>query len=185
MYTIILINGWFVLPDSHCDSIPIMNRWANYPPPPCIRRMTEGNIFSLSTLEGGEGGGYPHPTWQEEYPIWLTGGRYPHLDDRVVPPYGWWGVPCGTLPYRTGWGTPSWDYMELHPLGLDGGTPAPPPPHRRQSSRASTCYAAGGLPPAFTQENFLVWHRFSQLSLSDFWSDAVPFQGNELEQKSE
>ena len=42
------------------------------------------------------------------------------------------------------------------------GTPPPPgldgvhPPPIRQSSIASTCYAAGGMPLAFTQEDFLV-----------------------------
>ena len=39
------------------------------------------------------------------------------------------------------------------PPGLDG-VPIPPP--IRQSNIASTCYAAGGVPLAFTQEDFLV-----------------------------
>ena len=58
--------------------------------------------------------------------------------------------------------------------GLDGGgvLRVPPeqvwmvggiPPPMRQSSTASTCYAAGGVPLAFTQEDFLVinisWHK--------------------------
>ena len=37
--------------------------------------------------------------------------------------------------------------------GLDG---VPHPPVRRQSSIASTYYVAGGMPLAFTQEDFLV-----------------------------
>ena len=41
--------------------------------------------------------------------------------------------------------------------GQGGGYPGYPPPHSiRQSSIASTCYPAGGMPLAFTQENFLV-----------------------------
>ena len=47
------------------------------------------------------------------------------------------GYPGVTLPpSRTGWGTPL--------------------PIRRQSSIASTCYMAGSMPLAFTQEGFLV-----------------------------
>ena len=80
----------------------------------------------------GVGGGVPHLADRGE-------GSTPILPDRGcdpillmgVPPSGQWGVPHVT----------------------DGGTP----PIRRQSSRASTCYTAGGMPLAFTQENFLVF----------------------------
>ena len=47
------------------------------------------------------------------------------------------------------------------PPGLDGGgggTWGTPPPPIRQSSIASTCYAAGGVPLALTQEDFLVFY---------------------------
>ena len=45
--------------------------------------------------------------------------------------------------------------------GLDGGrVPQYPPTPIRQSSVASTCCAAGGMPLAFTQEDFLVLELF-------------------------
>ena len=37
-----------------------------------------------------------------------------------------------------------------------GGVPSVSPPTIRQHSIASTCYPAGGMPLAFTQEDFLV-----------------------------
>ena len=44
-----------------------------------------------------------------------------------------------------------------HPRsGWCGGVPGVPPLPTRQSSIASTFYAAGGVPLAFTQEDFLV-----------------------------
>ena len=93
---------------------------------------------------------------------------------------GWWGV----LPTMTGWGisqarsglwvegTPTHHDWMRYPSwpGLDGGgypptmtewvsptmtgwgTPSPHPP----TSIASTCYAAGDMPLAFMQEDFLV-----------------------------
>ena len=65
-----------------------------------------------------------------------TGGGYPQpgLDGGR----GTWGNPP---PARSGW--------------CGGGTPSTPPPIG-QSSIVSTCYAAGGMPLAFTQEDFLV-----------------------------
>ena len=43
--------------------------------------------------------------------------------------------------------------------GLDGGWGTPPTPTPiRQSSLASTCYPAGGMRLAFTQEDFLISH---------------------------
>ena len=56
----------------------------------------------------------------------------------------------GSTPERVGvppswdWGNPSWDWCT-------------PPPPKRQNSRASTCYVAGGMPLAVTQEDFLVF----------------------------
>ena len=92
-----------------------------------IRRMTKGNTFRLFTPAGG----YPHS----------ADGRYPHLADQEggVPPSFLAGMGYPILP---DWG---WDWMGV-----------PPSQVRRQSSRASTCYAAGGMPLAFTQEDFLV-----------------------------
>ena len=115
--------------------------------------MREGNIFSLSTLVGYPillmGQEIPNPRSglgvllsqvQMGYPILLMGGTpiqdqdrgYPGVSpgwglDRV-PHQDWMGVPLS----RTGWGNPS------------------------QISIASTCYAAGGMPLAFKQEDFLV-----------------------------
>ena len=95
-----------------------------------------------------------------------------------------WGstpsFPMGGTPIWLTRGTHQ-DWLEVPLLsGLDGGTPlsgldggpanqdwmvVTPPPHldwmaplpiRRQSSRVSTCYTAGGMPRAFTQEDFLV-----------------------------
>ena len=54
----------------------------------------------------------------------------------------------GFPPTRPGW----WGVLPPPPPGLDGV----PPPLIRQSSIASTCYPAGGMPLAFTQEDFLV-----------------------------
>ena len=50
-------------------------------------------------------------------------------------------------------GTPSQVWVGGYPVP---GLGSPPPPPIAQSSIASTCYAAGGVPLAFTQENFLV-----------------------------
>ena len=83
-----------------------------------ILRMTERNVFILSTMMGGTS-------------IWLMGG---------------------------GWGYPI--------LPLDGGYPILPP-SRRQSSKVNTCYTAGGMPLAFTQEDFFVFLRlFNALPLN-------------------
>ena len=97
------------------------------------------------------GGGYPIPGLDGEggYPIQLIGGgRIPHhsgpggypipgLDGLLDGGYPW--VPP---PSRTGWNTP-------------------PPPIMRQNSIGSTCYAAGGMPLAFTQDDFLVVNHFT------------------------
>ena len=76
----------------------------------------------------------------------LDGGEgypgYPLARSGYPPPRPGIGYP----PPRPGIGYP--------PPWLDG---VPPPPQIRQSSIASTCYAAGGMPLAFTQEDFLVF----------------------------
>ena len=66
-----------------------------------IRRMREGNVFSLVTPVGG-GGGYPGQV--------QMGGTPP----RITPHQAWLGVPwlggeyptSGTPPVRPGWGAP-------------------------------------------------------------------------------
>ena len=129
---------------------------------------------------------HPRSRWGDTHPrsgrYPISGGGYPIPVGRVPgePPTrsGWWGYPgtpqtrsgwwgghtWGTPSTRSGWGTPQ--------PGLDGGgilgVPSPPGPGLdgdggtpdqvwiRQSSIASTCYAVGGVPLAFTQEDFLV-----------------------------
>ena len=105
-------------------------------------------------IPGQDGGGYPIPGLDGEevlHPRSGWGGGTPGQDR------GGWGVWTGGYPHvkvRTGWGTP--------PSGLDGVTPpsrtrwGTPPLVERQSSIASTCYAAGSMPLALTQD-FLVW----------------------------
>ena len=112
-----------------------------------IRRTREGNSFSLSTLAGW---GVPHPRsrWGYPipgldfggYPIPLTGGGYLH------PRSGWGVPPCPRLD-----GVPPRPRLDVVPPcpGLDGVPPRP-------ISKASTCYVAGGVLLAFTQEDFLV-----------------------------
>ena len=103
----------------------------------CIRRMTEGNVFTLSTIAGG--GGYPHP--------WSGRGGTPFsgLDG---------GTPIrtsegGTPPSRPGMGGPPCP-GQVSGWGGGGGT--------SNWNIACTCYAAGSMPLAFTQEDFLVWN---------------------------
>ena len=68
------------------------------------------------------------------------------------------GTPTHTS--RTRWGIP--------PLQDWVGYPHPPP-QSGDSSISSTCYAAGGMPLAFTQEDFLVANLFSAQFTSNWW----------------
>ena len=72
--------------------------------------------------------------------VWGRGG---------TPSQVWVG---GGTPSQVWGGTPSWGGTPCL-----GGTPSPPPPIAK-SSIVSTCYAAGGVPLAFTQEDFLVFN---------------------------
>ena len=93
-----------------------------------IRRMTEGNAFTLSTIAGVEGG-TTIPTLVRSQ----EGGR--DLRGKGgVPPHPWMG-----------WGVP---LSRSDPMGA-GGTPY-------GNSIVCTYYAVGGMPLAFTQEDFLV-----------------------------
>ena len=103
--------------------------------------------------------GYPHPRsgWGGNlgYPPSKTrlDGVPPHPRlDALLPPS--WGTP----PSRTGWGTPTQDWMVYPPpqSKTGWGTPHPQPPVRRLISKASTCYVTGGVLLAFTQD-FLVF----------------------------
>ena len=130
-----------------------------------------------------DGGGFPIPGLDRGYPILLMGGGYPipGLDGGVPHPRLGLGVPIllmggtpsqvwtgGSHP-RSGWGT------SLSRTGC--GTPWPrldgvisPPPQSKTGwgrrrppvSKASTCYATGGVPLALTQEDFLVYDEFSK-----------------------
>ena len=109
--------------------------------------MTGGYIFSLSTLAGGgEEGGEGTPSQ-----VWV--GGVPNLRSK------WGGTPS-----QVQGGT--WSQVGGTQSQVRGGTPSQvqgvyrvPPRDQvwiRQSSTASTSYAAGGVPLAFTQEDFLV-----------------------------
>ena len=132
-----------------------------------VRSTRGGYIFSLfvcSHLGGGGTRGAPPPLPHPAPHLDLDGGVQrpaPHLDldgghPAPAPPPGPGGgrptPPHPTPPWQApppgpGWGAPhppTWTWM--------GG--CPPTPHR--NNIACTCYAAVGMPLAFTQEDFLV-----------------------------
>ena len=86
-------------------------------------------------------------TWPGYCPTLRWGTPPPSRHDQVPPLHPGMGYPP---PSRPGWGTPNPGMG--YPPNLGWGTTPPP----RQSSIASTCYAAGGMRLAFTQEDFLV-----------------------------
>ena len=95
--------------------------------------------------------GYPIQSWPEGTPSQvqvrgILGYPQPGMDG-VPPSQNWMGYP-----------TPCQEWMGSPQPGLDGVPPGQNwmgyPPIRQ--SIASTCYAAGGMPLAFTQEDFLV-----------------------------
>ena len=113
---------------------------------------------------GLDNGGYPSQVWMVGGTLWARSGWWGYLEYPppwldVVPPFhhDWMGYPPQWLdgiphphhdwmgypppPTMTGWGTPP--------------PPPPPPPWFDPTSIASTCYTAGGMPLAFTQEDFL------------------------------
>ena len=106
--------------------------------------------------------GVPHPRSRWGYPIQLIGIHHPtdggtpsQVQARGTNP-GLDGAP----PFKTGWGNPPLvqDWMGYPPIldwMGDPSTPAHPRldgvPVRKLISKASTCYAAGGVPLAFTQ----------------------------------
>ena len=121
-----------------------------------------GGGYPISGLVGGVPhprsgwGGTPSQVWVggTRSQVWMVGGK--------------WGTPTMTgwgTSTMTGWGTPHCDWMGYphhdwigyHPTMTGWGTPTmtawgTPPP----TSIASTCCVAGGMPVAFTQEDFLV-----------------------------
>ena len=101
-------------------------------------------------------GGYPSQVWMGEVPNPRCGrGRYPlpGLD-------GGGGVPHpvldGGVQDWMGYPHPNHYWMGYPPPVQDWKGYPSPPPVGRQSTIASTCYAAGGMRLAFTQEDFLV-----------------------------
>ena len=137
---------WFTPGD--LSNIPLMLLLQNKLSTARIRKMREGNIVSLcSHLRGG--GGYPHPSWWG-VPLprsgWGKDRGCPHLAGGGYPIRSGWGY----LPYpHEGWGYPCPDLGRgVPPIQNWEGVPRSP---------ACTCYAAGGMPLAFTQEDFLVF----------------------------
>ena len=119
-----------------------------------IRRMREGNIFSLC-VSFAPRGGYPHPLLMGSTPILPDGVPNPRSGRGYPHPRSGWGVPHTPILTRDG-GT-------LHPgqvPGQDGGTP-------NWNSIACTWYATSGMSLAFTQEDFLVEY------LSDYIFPAI------------
>ena len=111
-------------------SVHICGGGGEYPIPG--RVGTSSQVWVGGTLSQVWTGEYPIPGLDRGYPIpCLDGGTPSHV---------WMGVPHP----RSGW----------------GGTPCPRldgvPPIRRQIRKASTCYAVGSVPLAFTKEDFLV-----------------------------
>ena len=121
--------------------------------PPAYVRTTGGYVFTGVCLFTFRGGGYPISG--------LSRGG-PHLSSREtgypIPDPGPWGYPIpgpGGYPIPGPRGVP-------HPRSGGGVLRVQPP------GIASTCYSytAGGMPLAFTQEDFLVYrHVFSEFTV--------------------
>ena len=128
-----------------------------------VRSTREGTVFTGVCLFTFRGGGVPHPA-----DVGGGGGGVSHPRSRwgVPHPADGGGVPRpwsrGVPHPRSGWGrgTSSQVWMETPPPSRTRWDTPPPPPVRRQSSIANTCYAAGGMPLAFTQKDFLVTDKF-------------------------
>ena len=144
----IWLTGGYPHPRSGWGVSPLQVWMEGYPFP----GLDGGGGFPLP--RSGFGGGYPVPGLDSGVPSSQVWTGVPHCQI-------WMGVPTtsgldGSTPTVQTWeeGTP---YPDLgrgtpHPgqvPGWGGGTPY-------QNSIAYTCYAAGGMPLAFTQEDFLV-----------------------------
>ena len=136
-----------------------------------VRRMMGGYVFTGVCLYIFLGDtpiqprGYRQPSWWGGYPILPNRGwgYYPHPDlGRGVLLCPW---------YPSSWYPPSRPGKEYCHPDLVKGVPPPPPTYRSEkgqvigwgggtpnrNSIVCTCYAAGGMPLAFTQEDFLVF----------------------------
>ena len=126
--------------------------------------------IQVRSQDGGWGGGRagtPHPDQIQDGGR-VGGGRYPHPGK--IPG---WGAGVGAGQAKGGAGFPhpgqiqdggaGWGWYPLSRSDLRmggsrvGGTPY-------WNSIACTCYTAGGMPLAFTQENFLLKLKFSQIT---------------------
>ena len=104
-----------------------------------------------------EGRGYPSPRFFHRSLVPGPFRGYPSPGQGWGYPSPSWGYPrIGVPPARTGLGYPLATTGLGYPHGQDRtGVPLPLP---GQNSRASTCYAACGMPLAFTWKDFLVVH---------------------------
>ena len=139
---------------------------------------TPSQVQTGGTPSQVQTGGTPSQVWMGRYTILLTGGTPSKIRTGRVP--------HGT-PSRMGYPLSRPDWME-YPLSIPGGYPGVPhhprldgvPPwskigwHTPLSrpwtgwgvpqgiGKVSTCYAGGGVPLAFMQEDFLVYFKFSR-----------------------
>ena len=143
----------------------------------------DGGGVPLPGLDGGgvlqpslDGGTQPGLDGGGRYPgqVWMEGVHQPGLDGG-----GYLGYPPQPGLDGGGYSSQVWMVGGIQGTpwpGLDGGQLGYPPPIR-QSSIASTCYPAGGMPLAFTQEDFLVLTCFSTVNcvhVHDTISDQSP-----------
>ena len=126
----------------------------NYLLPPAYEVRGKVLFSQVSVCSHFRGGGRGYPIQlMEGGGVVIPGGRLPHPRFRQ-------GVPCSrSVGYPIpgpGGGTPfQVEVVGRYPIP-GPGREVPPPPIKRQSSIASTCYTAGSMPFAFTQDNFLV-----------------------------
>ena len=159
--------------------------WGGYPIPGLDGGYTIPGMDGGYTTPGMDGG-YPIPGLNRGYTIpGLDGGGVSWVGVPRVPSSQVWmmGDTPGTPLARSEW----WGgYLGYPPRpGLDGGgyPGNPPPPPIRQSSKASTCYAAGGMPFAFTQEDLLFCTILSKIIIIKhkcyrWWDCGRTYSGN-------
>ena len=114
-------------------------------------------------------------------------GTPPSRPGKGVPPTWTWEGVATPRPDLGREYCPAWTWEEVPPCpDLEGGTPPPPSPgqvqgrgYPNQNSIACTCYAAGGMPLAFTQEDFLVTMNVTPLyvacRISRLYPPSFPF----------
>ena len=126
---------------SRLDGVPPIQTWD--------RGSRYTGLDGVPHPDLGQGGypGYPHPRL-DVVPLFRTGWDTPYQQNGIPPVQDWMGSPCPGLD-----GIPPISRMGYPPSQTGWGTPHQVPP---TISKASTCYAAGGVPLAFTQEDFLV-----------------------------